>query len=101
MHLRVLDAKKMCNSFAAGFYLRDEASYNQWVVEIKQMKQKYAEHFMFTVFDKEPDLPARFSDYSGRSMSIKSKRTLTKAKDFVADDEEFEDLEETLLEENE
>ena len=80
--LRALEAKKMCNSLAAGFYLRDEASFDIWAQHLRQMGQQYGDKFIFTVFDKEPELPRRFTEQSRDS----------KAKEGDGLDDSFEDL---------
>lgn len=62
--LRSLDANRMCNSLAAGFYLRDEASFDMWAQHLRQMGVKHKDKFIFTVFEKEPELPRRLTDRS-------------------------------------
>lgn len=64
--LRLLDVNKMCNSMAAGFYLRDEASFDMWAQHLKQMGDKHKDKFIFSVFDKEPELPRSLQNSSDK-----------------------------------
>ena len=72
----------MCNSLAAGFYLRDEASFDMWAQHLRQMGTKYKDKFIFTVFEKEPELPRRLADQSRAGQE----------KEGQGKDDSFEDL---------
>jgi cysteine protease ATG4 len=82
--LRTLDAPKMCNSLAAGFYLRDAASFDMWAQHLKQMGDKYKDKFIFTVFETEPELPRRFTEQSRDDQEKEANGDM---------DDSFEDLE--------
>ena len=59
---RTLEAKYMCTSLAAGFYLKDKESFDIWVQELKEMRQEKGDKFIFTVFEKEPEMPKELLD---------------------------------------
>lgn len=48
---------------AAGFYLRDVADFERWKAELAEMEERSGgDKFIFTVFEKEPELPQDLLD---------------------------------------
>ena len=47
--VRTFDPKDMCNSLAPGFYIRDINDYKDWVINLKSMKDKFADSCIFSI----------------------------------------------------
>jgi hypothetical protein len=54
--LRTLDPSEICTSLAPGFYLRDQEEFEEWLKYLKDMKARFKDQFIFSIFDKKPQM---------------------------------------------
>jgi cysteine protease ATG4 len=51
---RSLDPESLCTSMAPGFYLRDEAAFDAWALQMLRLKEDFGHECIYTVYDKRP-----------------------------------------------
>ena len=54
--MRTLDPSEICTSLAPGFYLRDQEEFEEWLKYLKDMKARFKDQFIFSIFDKKPQM---------------------------------------------
>ena len=54
--MRTLDPSEICTSLAPGFYLRDQEEFEEWLKYLKDMKARFKDQFIFSIFDKKPKM---------------------------------------------